>query len=110
MRGHEHFIQARLRGFKPQHGFTLSIRPVHIDPLSTVQIEPTDKPEKTDLRWVIGLGVTVWGTDLDSVMAWVNACHKAKAEYAVGCVFNSKNQVGDIFILFKTGQFVEDKA
>ena len=107
MRGHEHFIRARLRGSRPSLGLTLTLSDTPVLPLRTVQIEPKDTPRHADLRFVIGLGVVVHGTDRDSTQAWCEACYQAGAEFAAGNVFDTKGRSVDAFVIFKTGQLVE---
>jgi len=107
MRGHEHFLKARLSGAKPTLGVTFTREDNSVLPLRTVQIEPSDRPDKADLRFVIGLNVIVHGFDKPSTLAWCEACHEAGAEFAAGHIFNAKGKSQDAFVIFKTGQFVE---
>lgn len=107
MRGHEHIVKARLRGKKPLASVTLSMLSVPHMPLEFVQLEATDKPGTADLRFVIGLGVIVWGDDSSAVRQWCEAAHQAGATHAAGNVFDNKGRSVDAFVVFADGQTVE---
>lgn len=107
MRGHEHVIKARVSGKKPVNGLTFTLQDHPVLPLHTIQIEPSDKPEKADLRFVIGVGVVVWGVDSESTKAWCKAMQKAGAQYAAGNVFDSKDRSVDAFVVLADGSTVE---
>lgn len=107
MRGHEHFLRVRLRGAKPILGVTLTQSDIDVLPLHTVQIEQQDRPEKADLRFVIGLNVVVHGSDRSSTQALCEACQQAGAEFAAGHVFDTKGRSLDAFVIFKNGNLVE---
>lgn len=108
MRGQEHFIRARLQGKKPAHSVLFTQTDYVVDPLQSVVIEPTDKPQLADLRFIVGVGVVVWDRSRVRAMEWVKALHDAGAEYAAACIFNEKGRAVDSFVLFKTGQLVEE--
>lgn len=107
MRGHEHVIKTRIQGRKPAYSVTLSTLPVPVIPNDFIQLEASDKPETADLRFVIGLGVIVWGDESRFVRQWCEAAHKAGAAHAAGNVFDSKGRSVDAFIIFANGQTVE---
>lgn len=107
MRGQQHFIEARLHGKKPVLGLTMTLDDVDVMPLRTVQIERKDSPRHADLRFVVGLNVTVHGRSKPETFAWCEACYEAGAESVAGNVFDAKGRSLDAFVIFKTGQLVE---
>ena len=107
MKGQEHFFKARLSGSKPVLGVTFTRTDNAVLKLRTVVIEPQDRPEKADLRFVIGLNVVIHGFDRAETLEWCQACHKAGAQFAARHIFNAKGKSLDAFVIFKTGQFVE---
>ena len=61
MRGHEHIVKARLRGKSHWPASRFRCCPCLTCRSSSCSLEATDKPGTADLRFVIGLGVIVWG-------------------------------------------------
>lgn len=98
MRGHEHLLAMRRRGFRPD-AVWLWDHP-QPKPLSDgtrmdwwafrdirsaeVTLEPTDHPARADLRFVVGLQVHVMLADPDRMRAFVQACRDAGASQVFG--------------------------
>ena len=103
MRGHHQLIAMRLKGVVPTYGVevetdhTCSDWPeqwaqLHVrhgihSPKAYVHIDPHDRLERLDLRWVVGLEVRVEGTVATRVEAVMDALSRAGATRAIGIVF-----------------------
>ena len=88
MRGHDQLIAMRRRGMVPAIVF-VSCDPdrlgqagdwsAHTPEMAVVDIEPADRPETLDLRFLVGLLVKVDGLDAGRVESVTQACIAAKA-------------------------------
>lgn len=85
MRGHENVIAMRLSGIRPESVFLLdmpiNLRPVEwLEDLIHVEVcTAGDAPEGLDLRFLVGLPVTVLGHDTKRARAISIACVRAGA-------------------------------
>jgi hypothetical protein len=89
MKGADRIIAMRCNGVKPVNLAFTDARPADG---ATVQYEPKDNPATTDIRFVIGLLVTVDGTDEKTVKAWAKACADAGAERVIWTLFDDRGQ------------------
>lgn len=83
MRGHEPLIQMRLEGFKPALVFLVDTprRPDwHIHGDSPEVSIYDDHPERADLRFLVGLRVSITGRTLDRAQRFFEAAKRAGAE------------------------------
>lgn len=78
MRGLDRIVSMRRQGFKPAY-VAITDTPPLPGVLDDVQYEPTDVPELSDLRALIGLFVVVQGSDSAAVDRWAEAAMKAGA-------------------------------
>jgi hypothetical protein len=83
MRGHTELIEMRLQGLKPELVFLVD------RPLSTKWREPTDspevsiyddRPERADLRFLVGLRVNIEARTLERAKGFFDASKRAGAE------------------------------
>lgn len=92
MRGQEKIIAMRLSGKAPNMVF-LNDYPTHREELdwfenglaATVQTSPQDAPERLDLRFLVGLKVSVSSDDENRAKAIFEACKKAGAKTVAAC-------------------------
>lgn len=104
MKGHERIIAMRKTGRMPSVGVNVSQSSIcpwfdwletKVPGVMTVWIEPSDKPEKLDLRFLVGLHVCVTA-DGDVSQDLVDACVKAKAARVV----KTANEEGRLVVLW----------
>lgn len=102
MRGQEHIVSMRLSGYKPA-GVYLWDMPVRIDGPQWAEdfrlmdvCTAGDNVEAMDLRFVVGIPVTVFGDDVKRVRGIAGACRAAGAERVVA-------QCGDKFAVWFKG-------
>lgn len=102
MRGHEPLIAMRRRGVRPNGMVCLSDHP-QPKPLSCgsrvdwwaggqckhadITIEATDHPARADLRFVVGMDVSVSLPEPDRMRAFVRACRDAGARRVIGASY-----------------------
>ena len=99
MRGHHQIIAARMAGFRPtsvsfelhevEHGSGLEKFRAESDHKS-VFVEAKDRPDLTDLRFVVGLSCYVVGEIDAQVKAWGLACKKAGASHVTATTVEVK--------------------
>ena len=99
MRGHHQIIAARMAGFRPtsvsfelhevEHGSGLEKFSAESDHKS-VFVEAKDRPDLTDLRFVVGLSCYVVGEIDAQVKAWGLACKKAGASHVTATTVERK--------------------
>lgn len=86
MKGLDYIIAMRHKGFKPV-SVTLSHKRYDRELTPTwPQYEPSDFPETSDLRALVGLFVTVMGSDAELVGRWCKASMNAGAATVMSCV------------------------
>lgn len=90
MRGHEAIIRARLRGFVPPRGVWFCTTAPQV--FGDVQYAPQDNPRLADLRFVVGLPVTVMGTSATTTRAWADACKAAGASRVIWAVMRDEGE------------------
>lgn len=89
MRGHEHIVSMRLSGFKPAGVYLWDIPvtisgPQWVEDLAFMDVcTAGDVVGALDLRFVVGLPVTVLGDDVKRVRDIAGACRAAGAERIV---------------------------
>lgn len=97
MRGHDHIIALRKRGITPAFVF-INDYPCDVDWFeyhehATVEILPSESIDLLDMRFVVGLTVSISGSDLERVKAIAQRCKDAGAAVvAAGC--SRKNERG----------------
>ncbi len=89
MKGHEDLIQMRIQGMKPQVVF-INDYPCHTDWYKnrehcTIQVDQTDAPETLDLRFLVGMVVSVSADDKSRAQRLFEACKKAHAKQIIAC-------------------------
>lgn len=89
MKGHEALIKMRLQGLRPSVVF-INDYPCHTDwhehgDHCTIQIEPLDAPETLDMRFLIGMTVSVSADDENRAKRLLEACKMAKARKVIAC-------------------------
>jgi hypothetical protein len=89
MRGHEGIIRMRKEGRKPGMVF-LNDQPCHTDweqfgSYPNIEISPTEQPEWLDLRFLVGLRVSVTGSTEKRAKRLSEACKKAGAITVAAC-------------------------
>lgn len=92
MKGHDSLIAMRMQGAKPlavniHLGTWPAPRPNAFDlPAHEVFINPADKPNRADLRFLVGLDVFVTGAEGEKqdVVGWCQACVAAGAAQVIG--------------------------
>ena len=99
MRGHHQIIAARMAGFRPtsvsfelhevEHGSGLEKFSAESDHKS-VFVEAKDRPDLTDLRFVVGLSCYVVSEVDAQVKAWGLACKKAGASHVTAVTVERK--------------------
>jgi hypothetical protein len=88
MRGQEHIVTLRRKGAAPAVVFLSDCQPLFA---GDVQYTADDKPRRADLRFLIGLTVSVTGSDAETVKAWASACREAGAKRVI---WASERQTG----------------
>lgn len=108
MRGHEAIIRCRMARCVPRRPVTLhAIEGSHWPAPGPgdegyVQVLPTDRPERADLRFVVGLPVIVHGTDRARVEALCAAAVAAKARGVLGFE-SSRPSLSADYLVFAAG-------
>ena len=82
MKGLDRIIEMRRRGMSPITVTLFPLTPSPVDFPTWIHWEPTDVPELTDLRALIGLFVSVTGSD-EMAKRWAKAAMKAEASSVV---------------------------
>jgi hypothetical protein len=86
VKGVNQIIAMRVKGIAPVMLVLTDNAPVDD---KTVQYERQDNPATTDLRFVVGLLVSVEGEDATVVKAWAAACTKAGASRVIWTHFKT---------------------
>jgi hypothetical protein len=89
VRGVDKIIAMRVRGIAPVMLVLSDLQPADD---KSVQYERTDNPATTDLRFTVGLLVSVEGCDETTVRAWAAACTRAGAGRVIWTHFESIGQ------------------
>jgi hypothetical protein len=87
MKGVDQIVAMRMRRLDPTNLFFTDCKP---QGACVVQYDSTDSPATADLRFVVGLLVTVDGTSKPVVKAWADAIEKAGASRVIWNLFEDR--------------------